>query len=108
MTIMATITFEELELLTSTGWRLWTLMDGEADIDTSGAVTAIRVRAKRKSDDRRRGWELMPIYPEDGDLYADIERAFLADYAEHIEDARRDWYADRSERIGCAQYHASI
>jgi len=92
MTEIATINFDDLEIITPIGWRQWSNYKGQFDIDASGDICAIRIYMKRPG---AKDWRLESIVPEDGQQWEDLVRSLKADYGYQITDAFDDWYCSR-------------
>lgn len=90
---IATINFDDLEIITPLGWRQWSNYRGQCDIDNSGDICAIRIYMRRPG---AKAWQLESILPEDGQQWDDLYRSLKQDYAEQITDAFGDWYHARA------------
>lgn len=89
---IATINFDDLELHTALGWRIWTSYRGQFEIDNSGDICAIRVLMMRPG---RKNWSLEAVVPEDGQIWEDLVRSLKAEYGGQITEAFEDWYHAR-------------
>ena len=85
--------FDELQLLTETGWRLQSLFEGWARIDQYERVIDLVLNAVDPSG-KLCG---LNVYPEDGQLWDDLVRTIKADYRQQIEDAA--YYAEQTRLI---------
>lgn len=89
---IATISFDDLELLTPLGWRIWTSYRGQCDIDSSGDICGIRVMMRRPG---ARDWRLESIVPDDGQMWEDLVRSIKSECGDQITEAFADWYYAR-------------
>jgi hypothetical protein len=91
---IATINFDDLEIITPLGWRQWSNYKGQFDLDNSGDICAIRIYMRRPG---ARDWRLESIVPEDGQQWEDLYRTLKQDYAGQITDLFDDWYRARPD-----------
>lgn len=102
---IGTIEFDDQDILTISGHRLWLCIKGEFDFDSDGDITAIRIMTRKP---KSTSWELMSLHQEDGDLHDDLRRALSVDYLDHITDRLGEDWVDRHERVACNRYHANV
>lgn len=89
---IATISFDDLELHTPLGWRIWTSFKGCFDIDNAGDICGIRLMMQRPG---RKEWALEAVVPEDGQMWEDLVRSLKAECGPQITEAFEDWYWSR-------------
>lgn len=86
---MSKFRFDELNILTSTKWRLHSQYSGTARVDGRGQIVDLTIASTSPTGERRQ----MPVEAEDGQLYSDLVRTLRVDYADQILEAMDDWRA---------------
>ena len=90
-----TVDFDDLSIVTETGIRLHSAFEGKARVDQHGVIVEILIDGVNMHGQRG----LLRIEPEDGQLYADLHRTLVKDYAEQITWAASAAYFQARRRV---------
>jgi len=92
---MSQFSFDDLNIITESGWRLHSQYSGHARVNGRGEIIDLTIAGTSPTGERRQ----MPVEPDDGDLYGNIVRSLRVDYADEILEAMDDWqYASAATR----------
>ncbi len=80
--------FDEVDLLTATGWTIRADFQGTAVVDAQGQIVELELRALSPKGERT----TMVLHADDGDLFADLTRSLAREYADQIGEAAGDAY----------------
>ena len=101
---MSQFWFDELNIITESGWRLDSQYSGYAGVNGRGEIIDLTIAGTNPTGERRQ----MPVEPDDGELYGDIVRALRVDYANEILEAMDDWHSSSAATRADQQRDAAI
>ncbi len=86
--------FDELDLVTSTGWTIRAEFQGYAVVDAQGQIVELQLTALSPKGERT----TMTLRADDGDMFHDLTRSLAKEYADQISEAAGDAYGQSRVR----------
>ena len=100
---MSQFWFDELNIITESGWRLHSQYSGHARVNGRGEIIDLTLAGTNLAGERRE----MRVESDDG-AYGDIVRALRVDYANEILEAMDDWHSSSAATRADQQRDAAI